>query len=118
MLQQRDNAISLKFAQASVDLANRAKDDSRAMKALAIVSTVFLPGSFVSVGHDHEMPGLSGERMDGWQNVGSVFYEQVRLECFTWDQSCEPSHLDLLGVHGADHRCVTAGLFLLHLGSR
>ncbi|KAM0716700.1 hypothetical protein Q7P37_008145 [Cladosporium fusiforme] len=55
MLQQHDNQTSLILAKASVDAANasielaaRAKADSTAMKALGIVSAIFLPGTFIS----------------------------------------------------------------------
>lgn len=49
MLQQRDNKLSHGLAESSNALADRAKADSTAMKALGIVSAIFLPGTFMSV---------------------------------------------------------------------
>lgn len=56
MLSQRDNRISrqmnqvnMRLTEASVSIAKTAKADSSAMKAIAVVSTIFLPGTFVSV---------------------------------------------------------------------
>lgn len=56
MISQSDNRISrqqnldnMTLTQASVAIANASKKDSSAMKTLAVVSTVFLPGTFISV---------------------------------------------------------------------
>ncbi|KAK3650334.1 hypothetical protein LTR56_006310 [Elasticomyces elasticus] len=55
MLSQRDNHIShrmnkdsMTLTQASVSLARTAKADSSAMKTLALIGTIFLPGTFLS----------------------------------------------------------------------
>jgi hypothetical protein len=56
MLSQRDNRINLAISRdnvmltkSSLQMARMAKADSSAMKTLAIVSTLFLPGTFFSV---------------------------------------------------------------------
>ena len=46
---QRDNQDNLKLARISTDIASVTKDDSFAMRTIAIMSIVFLPGIFVSV---------------------------------------------------------------------
>ncbi|KAK5719743.1 hypothetical protein LTR17_015194 [Elasticomyces elasticus] len=55
MLSQRDNRInrqmseaSIRLTKASVSLARTAKADSSAMKTLALIGTIFLPGTFLS----------------------------------------------------------------------
>jgi len=56
MISQRDNRLTqrmneqnMRLTEASVSIAQTSKADSSAMKTLAIVSTLFLPGTFVSV---------------------------------------------------------------------
>jgi hypothetical protein len=46
---QRDNKDNLKLAKISTDIANTTKDDSFAMRTIAVMSIFFLPGTFVSV---------------------------------------------------------------------
>lgn len=46
---RKQNEESVKLTQASVTIASTAKADSSAMKALAVLSTFFLPGTFISV---------------------------------------------------------------------
>jgi len=46
---QRDNRSNLDIASASMAIAKAAKDDSSAMRTLAFMSIIFLPGTFVSV---------------------------------------------------------------------
>ncbi|KAK2750779.1 hypothetical protein FQN55_001789 [Onygenales sp. PD_40] len=48
LVAQRDNKDNLKLAKVSTDIANTTKDDSRAMRTIAVMSIAFLPGTFVS----------------------------------------------------------------------
>ncbi|KAI7084301.1 AP-1 complex subunit [Hortaea werneckii] len=45
---RKQNEESVKLTQASVTIASTSKADSSAMKALAVLSTFFLPGTFIS----------------------------------------------------------------------
>ncbi|KAI7379174.1 hypothetical protein KC336_g19232 [Hortaea werneckii] len=51
---RKQNEESVKLTQASVTIASTAKADSSAMKALAVLSTFFLPGTFISVPSSEE----------------------------------------------------------------
>lgn len=46
---QRDNRDNLKMAKISTDIASVTKDDSFAMRTIAVMSIIFLPGTFISV---------------------------------------------------------------------
>ncbi|KAK2804489.1 hypothetical protein FQN50_006564 [Emmonsiellopsis sp. PD_5] len=48
LVAQRDNKDNLRLAKVSTDIANTTKDDSRAMRTIAVMSIAFLPGTFVS----------------------------------------------------------------------
>ncbi|KAF2035891.1 hypothetical protein EK21DRAFT_53237 [Setomelanomma holmii] len=48
LVAQRDNKDSLKMAATQTDIANTTKEDSFAMRTIAIMSIFFLPGTFVS----------------------------------------------------------------------
>ena len=45
---QRDNKDNLKMAKISADIAAVTKDDSFAMRTIAVMSITFLPGTFVA----------------------------------------------------------------------
>ncbi|KAL8901457.1 MAG: hypothetical protein Q9207_005194 [Kuettlingeria erythrocarpa] len=45
---QRDNKDNLKLAKISTEIASVTKDDSFAMRTIAVMSVIFLPGTFVS----------------------------------------------------------------------
>ncbi|KAI6895829.1 AP-1 complex subunit [Hortaea werneckii] len=47
-ISRKQNEESVKLTQASVTIASTSKADSSAMKALAVLSTFFLPGTFIS----------------------------------------------------------------------
>ncbi|KAI7160189.1 hypothetical protein KC316_g12134 [Hortaea werneckii] len=47
-ISRKQNEESVKLTQASVTIASTSKADSSAMKALAVLSTLFLPGTFIS----------------------------------------------------------------------
>ena len=49
MLMQHDNRLNFDLAQASQIVAQAAKNDSSSMKTLALLSSLFLPGTFISV---------------------------------------------------------------------
>ena len=49
MLIQHDNRVQFDLAETSHVLAQAAKDDSTSMKTLALLGTLFLPGTFISV---------------------------------------------------------------------
>lgn len=49
LVAQRDNKDNLKMAKISTDIAALTKDDSFAMRTIAVMSITFLPGTFVAV---------------------------------------------------------------------
>jgi hypothetical protein len=49
-MQQRDSSISLEVAKQSTKIAVASKRDSSAMKAIAVLTMVFLPATAVAVG--------------------------------------------------------------------
>ena len=52
LVAQRDNKDNLKMAKISTDIAAVTKDDSFAMRTIAVMSITFLPGTFVAVSFD------------------------------------------------------------------
>ena len=56
LVAQRDNKDNLKMAKISTDIAAVTKDDSFAMRTIAVMSITFLPGTFVAVSVDIEHP--------------------------------------------------------------
>ncbi|KAL8823311.1 MAG: hypothetical protein Q9191_005976 [Dirinaria sp. TL-2023a] len=48
LVAQRDNKDNLKMAKISTEIASVTKDDSFAMRTIAVMSIVFLPGTFIS----------------------------------------------------------------------
>lgn len=60
MLMHHDNRLNFDLAETSQVVAQAAKDDSTSMRTLALLSTVFLPGTFISVSSRASyMPTLS-----------------------------------------------------------
>jgi hypothetical protein len=49
--QTASNNISARISEQSRDIARESKRDSRAMKAIAVLTMFFLPGTFVAVRH-------------------------------------------------------------------
>ena len=49
LVAQRDNKDNLKIAKISTEIATLTKDDSFAMRTIAVMSITFLPGTFVAV---------------------------------------------------------------------
>jgi hypothetical protein len=46
---KRDSELNIEIARDSKELAAASKRDSAAMKIIAVLTTVFLPGTFISV---------------------------------------------------------------------
>jgi Mg2+ and Co2+ transporter CorA len=51
LISQRDNDLNIGIARASKELAAASKRDSSAMKIIALMTTLFLPGTFIAVGN-------------------------------------------------------------------
>jgi hypothetical protein len=49
LIAQQDNSVNLRMSRLQTDIAGASKRDSSAMKIIAILTTLFLPGTFVSV---------------------------------------------------------------------
>lgn len=50
-LNTKNADLNLRIAQESVAIATSAKRDSSSMKSIAVVTTLFLPGTFIAVSH-------------------------------------------------------------------
>jgi len=49
LIAQEDNTINIEVARDSKEIAIASKRDSSAMKVVAFLTTIFLPGTFISV---------------------------------------------------------------------
>jgi hypothetical protein len=68
LIAQVDTQISIQLAKDSKELAHASKQDSSAMKIIAVLTTLFLPGTFLAV----------------WQNLSyqqATYFHFVILKC-------------------------------------
>lgn len=118
LVAQRDSRSNLDVAKNSASIARTSKRDSSAMKAIAVITAFFLPGTFIAVIHFAFVFTVSYNllTMHGWRILsGPLFYAFLQLESESSDLA---GFLHLLGFYWPLLSFLSL-LFTLHgLGSR